>query len=53
MTDKIKRYIRTVLVRLDERTFLDLKERCQERQIDEAVYCRKAVEICLKKDCIK
>ena len=51
--EKVRKYTKTVMVRLDERTFLDLREKCRALEINEAVYCRKAVEKCLKKNCIK
>jgi len=52
MAEKVKRYTHQVMIRLDERTFLDLKDSCRERLINEAVYCRRAVELCLKKGLI-
>jgi hypothetical protein len=51
--DKVRKYIKPVMIRLDERIFLDLKEKCKVLEMNEAVYCRKAVEKCLKRNCIK
>jgi len=53
MAEKVRRYIHPVLVRFDDHTFLALKDQCREKVINEAVYCRKATELCLRRNLIK
>jgi hypothetical protein len=49
---KIKKYTEGTLVRLDKKTRLTLEQKCLNLEIDEAVYGRKAIELCLRKDLI-
>lgn len=50
--EKVAKYTKPIMVRFDEHTFLQLKDMCRDKQINEAVYCRKSVQLCLKKDLI-
>ena len=50
--DKVAKYTKPIMVRFDDHAFLQLKIKSQERQMNEAVYCRKAVELCLRKNLI-
>lgn len=52
MAEKVKKYTHPILVRFDDHIFLSLKDQCREKQMNEAVYCRKAVELCLRKNLI-
>jgi hypothetical protein len=52
MAEKVRKYTKAILVRLSEDIHTVLKEKCKDKQINEAVYARKAIELCLKKDLI-
>ena len=52
MQRKVKRYTEKILVRLDKATRLKLDQKSYDLEMNEAVYCRKAVEKCLKEDLI-
>jgi hypothetical protein len=52
MAEKVRRYTEPVLVRLDKKTAVLLRKECKKRIINEAVYGRKAIELCLKKNLI-
>ena len=48
---KVKKYTEPVMVRLDKKTKAQLDQKCFDL-MDEAVYGRRAIELCLKKDLI-
>jgi len=52
MGKKISKYTKTVLLRLSPKVMLELESKALALEINEAVYCRKAVELCLRKDLI-
>lgn len=52
MGKKISKYTKTVLMRLSPKTMLELASKSLALEINEAVYCRKAVELCLRKNLI-
>jgi len=49
---KVKKYTEKILIRLDKKTRIALEKKCYDMEINEAVYCRKAIEKCLKEDLI-
>jgi len=52
MAGKIQKYTEPMLVRLDKKTAALLRKECKKRQINEAVYGRKAIELCLRENLI-
>ena len=50
--EKVKKYTEPILVRFDKQTKLMLQQKALEREMNEAVYCRKAIELCIKKKVI-
>lgn len=49
---KVKKYTETILIRLDKKNKTSLDQKCVDLEMNEAVYCRKAVELCLRKNLI-
>ncbi len=52
MARKVLKYTEAILVRLDKKTKMQLEQKTFDLQMNEAVYCRKAVELCLRKNLI-
>ena len=50
---KISRYPEKVLVRISKTTKLSLLQECEKIVLEPAAYCRKAIEHCLEKHCVK
>lgn len=50
---RVKIYTEQLMVRLNKQTMLRLQDICQQLQMNEGTYGRKAIEKCLKKNCIK
>lgn len=49
---KLKIYTEPIMIRLNKETMLKLRDKCQKIQMNESVYGRKAIELCLKKNLI-
>lgn len=49
---KVKKYTESITVRLNKITRASLQHQCAKLEMNEAVYGRKAIELCLKKNLI-
>jgi len=49
---KVILYTEPIMIRLTKEMMLRLRDKCSRLQMNEAVYGRKAIEICLKKNLI-
>ena len=49
---KLKRFTEGVLVRLSKKQKADLLAECDTIPLEPAIYCRKAIELCVKKHLI-
>lgn len=50
---KVKVYTEPVMVRLSKKGMSGLKNECKRLQMDEAVYGREAIRLCLKEHLVK
>lgn len=49
---KIKRYTEGILVRVDKKLKKDLVVECRKISLEQAIYGRKAIELCVRKHLI-
>jgi len=49
---KVRKYTEAIMVRLDKITHMNLEKKAYKLEMNEAVYARKAIEICLKRNLI-